>query len=89
MSWLGDDKPGGDSLAYLSKQQVNTQLVSQKKQAKSNYYYVLRLGAERTILTKDEDYSYVWQEPHMVPDWIYLASISGESWGCMKPSTTT
>ncbi|QQS22200.1 carbohydrate kinase family protein [Candidatus Saccharibacteria bacterium] len=81
MSWLGDDKPGGDSLAYLSKQQVNTQLVSQKKQAKSNYYYVLRLGAERTILTKDEDYSYVWQEPHMVPDWIYLASISGESWG--------
>lgn len=80
MSWLGDDKSGMDSLAYLSQQKVGTSLVVQKKNSKSNYYYVLRLGAERTILTKDEDYGYKWEQPAEVPDWIYLASISGESW---------
>jgi sugar/nucleoside kinase (ribokinase family) len=80
MSWLGSDKAGADSMAYLSQQRVDTTLVTQKKNAKSNYYYVLRLGAERTILTKDEDYSYTWRVPHDVPDWVYIASISGESW---------
>lgn len=80
MSWLGDDKPGTDSLAYLAEQRVSTALVTKAEGVPSNYYYVLRLGAERTILTKDEDYDYTWREPATVPDWIYLASISGESW---------
>ena len=81
MSWLGTDKAGADSLAYLSQQHVDTRLVAQKRGALSNYYYVLRLGAERTILTKDEDYDYKWHAPSQVPDWVYIASISGESWG--------
>ncbi|MBP9667730.1 carbohydrate kinase family protein [Candidatus Saccharibacteria bacterium] len=80
LAWLGDDQPGKESLEYLAKQGVDVSLMSQKPQTKSNYYYVLRLGAERTILTKDENYDYVWKEPAQVPDWIYLASISEESW---------
>lgn len=84
MSWLGDDKAGVDSLKNLAKERVDARLVVQKKHAKSNYYYVLRLGAERTILTKDEDYEYVWKAPAEMPDWIYLASISGESWALHK-----
>ncbi len=80
MSWLGDDKAGVDSLHYLAAQHVDTSLVVQKKHAKSNYYYVLRLEAERTILTKDETYDYAWKQPTHAPDWIYLASVSGESW---------
>lgn len=80
MSWLGDDEAGQNSLKYLAEQKVGANLVSQKQNAKSNYYYVLRLGAERTILTKDEEYEYTWHEPSAKPDWIYLASISGESW---------
>ena len=80
LSWLGDDKPGSDSLAYLAKQNVGTSMISVKMDTKSNYYYVLRVGAERTILTKDEDYDYVWHEPEREPDWVYLASISEASW---------
>jgi sugar/nucleoside kinase (ribokinase family) len=84
MSWLGDDKAGVDSLKHLAAEGVGTKLVVQKKHAKSNYYYVLRLGAERTILTKDEAYDYTWHQPSTVPDWVYLASISGESWPLHK-----
>ncbi len=87
MSWLGDDKAGVDSLTHLASEHVGTALVVQKKYAKSNYYYVLRLGAERTILTKDEAYDYTWRAPAAVPDWIYLASISGESWPLHKALT--
>jgi sugar/nucleoside kinase (ribokinase family) len=79
MSWLGDDEPGNQSLAYLSSQNVDTSLVTQKTGEKSNYYYVLRLGAERTILTKDEKYDYVWTDPSEQPDWIYLASVSEDA----------
>lgn len=80
LAWLGDDKAGDDSLKHLTSEKVDVSLMNQKKDTNSNYYYVLRLGAERTILTKDEDYEYVWHEPSRVPDWIYLASISEDSW---------
>ena len=80
LSWLGDDKPGEDSLKYLASEHVDVGMMSRKKDTKSNYYYVLRLGAERTILTKDEAYEYKWKEPKEAPDWIYLASISEDSW---------
>lgn len=80
LSWLGDDKPADDSLKYLVEQGVDTSLMTKKPQTKSNYYYVLRLGAERTILTKDEAYEYQWRKPGAVPDWVYLASISEDSW---------
>lgn len=79
MSWLGDDEAGKESMGYLKAQRVNTQLVTQKRGEKSNYYYVLRLGAERTILTKDEKYEYEWKTPADRPDWLYLASISEDA----------
>lgn len=80
MTWLGDDKAGNDSLANLHNEGVSPELIKQKQNAKSNYYYVLRVGAERTILTKNEEYEYNWIKPAAVPDWIYLASSSKESW---------
>ena len=80
MAWLGDDQPGNDSLAHLQNEKVETALVRQKSGTKSNYYYVLRVGAERTILTKNEQYDYSWIVPEQPPDWIYLASASEDSW---------
>ena len=41
---------------------------------------MLRYGAERTILVKDEDFDYKWQSPSEKPDWIYLSLISDKSW---------
>lgn len=79
-AFLGDDLPGKDSLAYLSKEGVNTRLMSVQKNIASNYYYVLRYKTDRTILVKNEEFDYTWQEPLEVPDWIYLGMISESAW---------
>ncbi len=80
MAWLGDDQTAGESLAYLANESIDSTLVSQKSDTKSNYYYVLRLGAERTILVKNESYDYSWIAPEQAPDWVYLSLISDASW---------
>jgi fructose-bisphosphate aldolase class I len=80
MAYLGDDQAGKDSLDYLHSEGVDTSTVSVASGMKSNYHYVLRYSAERTILIKYEDYDYAWQEPARVPDWIYLSMLSQDSW---------
>jgi sugar/nucleoside kinase (ribokinase family) len=80
MAYLGNDQPGEDSLQYLKSEQIDTSLVSVQNDIKSNYYYVLRYGADRTILVKNEDYDYSWQMPSTVPDWVYLSLISKSAW---------
>lgn len=80
MSWLGDDEAGEKSLEYLADEDIDTTLVDQAKGTPSNYYYVLRYGADRTILVKNENYSYQWKTPVKKPDWIYLSLIAKESW---------
>ncbi len=79
-AFLGDDLPGKDSIKYLTEQGVGTDLLSVQAGIKSNYYYVLRYKADRTILVKNEAYDYTWQEPQEEPDWIYLAMVSESAW---------
>lgn len=80
LAWLGDDLPGGEAIDYLRSESVSTELVVQQRNTPSNYYYVLRLGAERTILVKNEAYTYKWQAPANTPEWVYLSLISEDSW---------
>lgn len=80
MAYMGDDQPGKDMLEYLKEQNVDTSTMSVTEGMKSNYWYVLRYGAERTILVKNEDYDYTWQEPAEVPDWIYLSALDETAW---------
>lgn len=80
MAFLGDDLPGKDSLAYLQREGVGTRLMSVQKNIKSNYYYVLRYKTDRTILVKNEEFDYSWQQPTEVPDWIYVGMISKSAW---------
>jgi sugar/nucleoside kinase (ribokinase family) len=80
MGFLGDDKTADESLAYLKSENVDTSVMSISKGMKSNYHYVLRYGADRTILIKYEDYDYKWQTPTVTPDWIYLSMISESAW---------
>lgn len=80
MAFLGDDMPGKDSVNYLHAEEVDTSTLSVQKGIKSNYYYVLRYGADRTILVKNEEYDYSWQKPVQTPDWMYLALLSEDSW---------
>ena len=81
MTFLGDDRTGEESLEYLKKEQVDTSTIAIAEGTSSSFWYVLRYGADRTMLVKNEEYDYAWQEPAEVPSWIYLSQISGNSWG--------
>jgi sugar/nucleoside kinase (ribokinase family) len=80
MAFLGDDEPGRNSLDYLHSEQIDTTPMSVQTGINSNYYYVLRYGADRTILVRNEDYDYTWHAPQTAPDWVYLSLISQSSW---------
>lgn len=80
MSWLGQDKTAKDSLDYLVHENIDTAPLVRQKNTVSNTYYVLRYGADRTILVKNEAYEYTWKKPATKPDWIYLSLISKDSW---------
>jgi ribokinase len=75
---VGDDEEGRLMMASLHKEDVDSRFVRINPKHKSNYHYVLRYGAERTILIKHEEYDYHW--PHLrpaeTPRWIYFSSIS-------------
>lgn len=88
MSWLGNDQVGKDSLNYLSREQIDTAPMIIDKSLLSNTYYVLRYGADRTILVKNEAYTYKWRKPPTKPDWIYLSLLSGTSWTLHEELTT-
>lgn len=80
MAWLGDDQPGKDSLKHLQGENVGTDTMITQPDTKSSYWYVLRYGADRTMLVKSEAYDYKWVDPVEKPDWIYLSYIGEDSW---------
>ncbi len=75
---VGGDQEGRDMIAALHREGIDTRFVRINPDKKSNYHYVLRYGAERTILIKHEEYDYHWPHfrPAEVPRWIYFSSIS-------------
>ena len=72
---LGHDRNGTDCLDQLRREGVDTDFVKVHEGKKTNYHYVLRLGAERTILIKHEDYPYVLPNFAIPPHFIYFSSI--------------
>ncbi len=79
-SFVGDDEVGTEAIEYLHQQNVSTDAMLIEKGLKTSYYFVLRYGAERTILVKNEQFDYKWTAPTTTPDWVYLALISDASW---------
>jgi ribokinase len=75
---IGGDQAGRDMVDALGKNDVDNRFVRVHPKMKSNYHYVLRYGAERTILIKHEAYDYHWPHfrPAEMPKWIYFSSIS-------------
>jgi ribokinase len=71
----GDDREGQDCLSALKKNNVKTDFVKINIGLKTNYHYVLWYGAERTILIKHQDYSYVLPDIGN-PKWIYFSSVN-------------
>lgn len=75
---VGGDQAGRDMIAVLQREKVDHRFVRVNPDKKSNYHYVLRRQAERTILIKHEEYDYHWPslKPAELPKWVYFSSIS-------------
>lgn len=76
---LGDDDFGKEDLKHLKSEGVITEYVKVHPGKKSNYHYVLRYNAERTILVKHHEYDYSLPEFEKPPKWIYLSSLGENS----------
>lgn len=80
MAWVGDDATGTEAIEHLATEHVGTDHMVTEAGNKTSYWYVLRYGADRTMLVKSEKYKYEWQDPAVAPGWIYLAYIGEDSW---------
>ena len=76
-SYLGADQLGLEILAELHAEGVDTSLVRLDKHVPTNRHFVLRVGHERTILVRHEEYDYRWTHlgPGELPAWLYLTSV--------------
>ncbi len=76
---VGDDENGSDTIKHLQKEGVSTEFVTIQKGQKTNYHFVLRHGAERTILIKHYKYDYKLPIFEDAPSWIYFSSVGSDS----------
>ncbi len=72
---IGDDDFGKEKLRALQAEGIDTSLVEVHEGMQSNYHYVLRFGAERTILIKHHEYPYEIPNFDEAPEWIYFSSV--------------
>ena len=72
---IGADRHGKECLEVLRREGVHTSCVVQHERKATNYHYVLRYGAERTILIKHEAYPYTMPALPNPPRAIYFSSI--------------
>jgi len=72
---LGHDRNGKDCLDTLRQEGVDTDFVKVHEGKNTNYHYVLRYGAERTILIKHEEFPYALPDFGVPPKFIYFSSI--------------
>lgn len=75
---VGDDENGKKCLNSLKKNSVVTNFIKKHKGEQTNYHYVLRYNADRTILVKHTEFNYKF--PNIgSPKWIYLSSLAENS----------
>jgi ribokinase len=72
---LGADRNGKDCLEALRREGIHTDFVKLHEGKRTNYHYVLRYGAERTILIKHEHFNYALPDFAVPPRFIYFSSV--------------
>ncbi len=82
MATVGDDEEGERTMKHLDQESIDTTFMRTQQGVPTNYHYVLRYGAERTILVKHESFDYPFRAELIEknkPTWIYFTSIAKES----------
>jgi ribokinase len=72
---IGTDDRGKTKMKTLKEQGVDCKYVKEHEGMESNYHYVLRFGAERTILIKHHEYPYALPSDLESPKWFYFSSV--------------
>ena len=75
---IGDDEGGKEKTAQLEKEGIDMRFIKVHPGKTSNHHYVLRYGAERTILIKHEEYDYALPDMGS-PKWLYFSSVGENS----------
>ncbi len=75
VSGVGDDQHGKEALEALKNESIGTDIITVSKEYPTNYHYVLRYGAERTILIKHAPFNYTLPEDSQSIGWMYLSSL--------------
>lgn len=75
VSDIGHDKFGKECLDALRQEGIATDFVKVHEGKITNYHYVLRYGAERTILIQHETYPYSLPDFPVPPRYIYFSSV--------------
>ncbi|WP_133252003.1 carbohydrate kinase family protein [Actinomycetospora cinnamomea] len=73
---VGKDDAGQRIIARLDEQGVDVGLVHVHPDQQTNHHFVLRYGAERTILVRHHEFDYRWSGPTALPRWVYFSSLS-------------
>ncbi len=77
---VGDDSHGKNCVNALEEQKVITDFINVDNRYPTNYHFVLRYGAERTILIKHAPFAYkLPSDPDIKIDWLYFSSIGDHS----------
>ncbi|MBI4068295.1 carbohydrate kinase family protein [Candidatus Kaiserbacteria bacterium] len=71
---IGTDSGGDDCLESWAKDNLDVSLVRRHTEYPTHHHYVLRFGAERTILIKHAPWPYVLPHFDELPMWIYFTS---------------
>jgi sugar/nucleoside kinase (ribokinase family) len=72
---VGDDQNGKNCLAELERKHVSQEYIGVEPGHPTNYHYVLWFGAERTILVKQNKFTYALPPGFEPPRYIYLTSL--------------
>jgi ribokinase len=74
VSSVGGDENGKKIMESLQSRNVATEYMTVHADMKTNYYYILQYGAERTILVKHHPYPKVIPAFAEPPKWLYFSA---------------
>lgn len=79
VSSVGDDDNGKKIIESLRSRSVSTEYTTMHQGMRTNYYYILQHGAERTILLKHEHFPKIIPAFSEEPTWLYFSSAGDEA----------
>jgi len=74
-TFIGGDLRGKTALDIYKQEGIDTQYIKTDPTYPTHYHFVLRHGAERTILVKHQPWNYQKPTYETPPKWIYFSSI--------------